>query len=113
MGWGSRLRLYLHMSFTTLSLSFTVCKKAIGIYPEKLRWGFELAGRSQEHMTQDTAELTSGHDLGIIVGVLHNQDNTKAWPGGTLSCMHAKSLQFSSVPFSGSVISDSLTPYGL
>lgn len=70
---------------TALRLSSTVFQKAIRFYPGTLEWGFELAGRSQEHRAQDTAELTSGHDLGVIADVLHNQDNKKPWPGGTLS----------------------------
>lgn len=63
---------------------FIVCKEGIGTYPVRLGWGFELAGRRQKQRAWDTAKLTSGHDLGIVVDVLNNQDNIKAWLGGTL-----------------------------
>ena len=82
MGWG-RLQPPPH-ELPTSEPQFTVCKKGIGTYPARLGWGFELAGGSQKQRAWDTAKLTSGHDLGIIVDVLNNQDNIKAWLGGTL-----------------------------
>lgn len=82
MGWG-RLQPPPH-ELPTSEAQFIVCKEGIGTYPARLGWGFELAGRRQKQRAWDTAKLTSGHDLGIVVGVLNNQDNIKAWLGGTL-----------------------------